>query len=251
MSEKKKYGSVLYKAVEIIDYLRDIETPVTLMEICTVLKINKGTASKIMNSLLDLNLVMRDELTNRFTMGSRLIGYGAVATKQFNIETITAPIMEELHSKFGETLHLGIEQNGRMMYLRKYEAVSPVNLRSRVGQTIPLYASAMGKATLAAKPNQEIYNYYHAAEIIRYTENTITNFEHFMAEIERIRKRKYAVDNEEYELGVQCVAIALTKFGKNHGAISISVPKYRMNDNLRGDIIDSLLLTKDKIEKKL
>lgn len=249
--EDKRYGSVLYKSVEIIDYLRDAEIPVTLMEICSALKMNKGTVSKIMNSLLDLNLVMRDELTNRFTLGSRLIGYGAAATKQFNIETITAPIMEEFHSKIGETLHLGIEQHGRMMYLRKYEAIAAVNLRSRVGQEVPLYVSAMGRATLATKSDQKIYDYYHTVEIIQYTENTITNFDHFMAEIEQIRKRRYAVDDEEYELGVQCVAIALTKFGRSYGAISISVPKYRMNDKLREEIIDSLLFMKDKIELKL
>jgi len=251
VSEEKKYGSVLYKTVAIMDFLRDIEAPVSLMEICTALKMNKGTASKIMNSMLDLNLVIRDEQTNRFTMGSRLIGYGAAAARQFNIETLATPVMEELHSKIGETIHLGIEQSGRMMYLKKYEAFSTVNLRSRVGQDVPMYASAMGKATLAAKPDKVIEDFYHSVDIIQYTENTLTNFDRFMKEIQEIREKGYAIDREEYELGVQSAAITFTKFGKNYGAMSISIPKYRMNKELKQEICSSLLVAKEKVEEKL
>ncbi|MGE7601546.1 IclR family transcriptional regulator [Peribacillus sp. NPDC097675] len=251
MSEEKKYGSVLYKAVEIMDFLRDIEAPVSLMEICKAFTLNKGTASKIMNSMLDLNLVIRHEQTNRFTLGSRLIGYGAAAARQFNIETLATPVMEELHSKIGETIHLGIEQNRRMMYLKKYEAFSTVNLRSRVGQDVPMYASAMGKAVLAVKSDRVIKDYYHSVDIIQYTENTITNFDEFMKEIQIIRKDGYAIDREEYELGVQSAAITFTKFGEVYGAMSISIPKYRMTKELKQEIYSSLLVAKEKVEEKL
>ncbi|MEN0658663.1 IclR family transcriptional regulator [Caldifermentibacillus hisashii] len=251
MSEAKRYGNVLYKSVEIMNFLRDIETPVTLTEICKALNMNKGTLSKIMTSMLDLNLVTKDELTNRFTLGSRLIGYGAAAVSQFRIESIASPFMEEIHSKIGETLHLGIEENNQIMYLKKYEAIATVNLRSRVGQTIPLYASAMGKATLAARTDKQIYDYYHSVDIIQFTNNTLTNFADFMADIQRVRKRGYAIDCEEYEIGVQCAGVAFTKLGNIYGAMSVSVPKYRLTKELSQQIYSLILETKKKIEDKL
>ncbi|MDY0393623.1 IclR family transcriptional regulator [Virgibacillus halophilus] len=251
MSEKKKYGKVLYKSIEIMNYLRDIETPITLTELCKALDMNKGTLSKTLNSMLELGLVTRDEMTNRFTLGSRLIGYGAAAVRQFKIETIAAPFMDSLHSKIGETLHLGIEENKQIMYLKKYEAVATVNLRSRVGQAVPLYASAMGKATLAAKSDKAIHDYYHSSDIIQFTNNTLTNFDDFMADIQHIRARGYAVDFEEYELGVQSVGVAFTKLGKIYGAMSISIPKYRLTESLSQKIYPAIMETKEKIEEKL
>lgn len=251
MSEEKRYGSVLYKSIEILDYLRDVENPVRLTELCMEFNMNKGTLSKILNSMLDLNLVTRDEMTNRFTLGSRLIGYGTAAVRQFNIESIATPFMDELHSKIGETIHLSIEENGQMMYLKKYEAIATVNLRSRIGQTVPMYASATGKATLAAKSDKEIYDYYHLADVIQITNNTLTNFDDFMADIQRIRLRGYALDREECELGVRSAAVAFTKLGKTYGAISISVPKYRLTEELSQKICSALLEVKEKIEKKL
>jgi DNA-binding IclR family transcriptional regulator len=251
MSEEKRYGSVLYKSIEILDYLRDIENPVRLTELCTECNMNKGTLSKILNSMVDLHLVTRDETTNRFTLGTRLIGYGMAAVRQFNIEAIATPFMEELHSKIGETIHLSIEENGQMMYLKKYEAIATVNLRSRVGQTVPMYASAMGKATLAAKSDKEIYDYYHHVDKIQFTKDTLTNFADFMADIQRIRVRGYAVDAEEYELGVQSAGVAFARLGKTYGAMSISVPKYRLTEELNQKICSALLEIKKKIEEKL
>lgn len=251
MSEEKKYGKVLYKSIEIMNYLRDIESPITLTELSKALEMNKGTLSKTLNSMLDLNLVTRDEMTNRFTLGSRLIGYGAAAVRQFKIETIATPYMDEFHSKIEETLHLGIEEDEKIMYLKKYEAVATVNLRSRVGQAVPLYASAMGKAILAAKSDKAIHDYYHSVDIIQFTDNTLTNFDDFMADIQRIRVRGYAVDCEEYELGVQSAGIAFTKLGKIYGAMSISVPKYRFTESLSQKIHPALMETKEKIEEKL
>lgn len=234
-----------------MNYLRDIETPVTLTELCNALNMNKGTLSKTLNSMLDLSLVTRDKMTNRFTLGSRLIGYGASATRQFKIETIATPFMDQVHSKIGETLHLGIEDNAQIMYLKKYEAIATVNLRSRVGQAVPLYASAMGKATLAAKSDKVIHDYYQSVDMTQFTKNTLTNFEDFMADIQCVREMGYAIDREEYEMGVQSVGVAIIKLGKIYGAMSISVPKYRLTETLNQKICHALLEIKDKIIEKL
>ena len=102
---------------------------------------------------------------------------------------------------------------------------------SMVGKRIPLYCSGVGKALLADMSDDEIKSIWDKSDKTQLTEHTITNFSKFMQEIEETRKRGYAMDNEEYELGVRCVA-ANIKHGeqKPQYAFSISAPIHRMDE---------------------
>ncbi|MDR0922531.1 MAG: IclR family transcriptional regulator [Lactobacillales bacterium] len=250
-NKEKTYGSVLVKAIEILDYLRDSKQAPTATDMVRDLALTKSTLSKILQTMQYYHLVEKENESNRYSMGGRLIGYGEKASAQFSIEAIVHPYMESLLKEIGETVHLGVEENDYMMYIQKMDSTEVVHLRSRIGETVRLYSSAMGKAVLASKSASEIRTYMKKTTLEPLTTHTITDKKAFEKEIQTVQKLGYAVDNRENEDSVYCIGVALVKKGKIYGALSISVPLYRLTDEKKERIIQGLLFCKGRIEEEI
>lgn len=205
--------------------------PIGLTELCHVIKINKTTVHRVLNSLQHLGYVQQDETTSRYRLSFKIWNIANQLLEKLDIIEEVRPQLRELASKTGETVHL-VQRNGiEAIYIAKEESASSVRLVSMVGKSIPLYCSGVGKAMLADMSDAEIKRIWDASDRKQLTEHTITDFNHFMREIQKIRKQGYATDNEENELGVRCVAVSLHKEGQNSQyAFSISAPIQRIDD---------------------
>lgn len=245
-NEEKLYGGPLLKAIDIMDFLRDQQVPQSTKDICAGTELTKGTASKLLATMQTLNLVSRDLETQKYVIGNRLIGYGQSAIDHYSFKELVLPLMTELHEALGETVHLGIRAGAYMMYLNKLEAKNPISLRSKIGGQAPIYTSAMGKAYMAEEPAYIVERYATETEFTAYTEHTILENEDFKKEIEEVKARGYSRDNEEFERGVTSYAVSLTSRSHNYGAISVSVPVYRLTPELKEQIISELLVIKEK-----
>ncbi|WP_077620823.1 IclR family transcriptional regulator [Bacillus sinesaloumensis] len=252
MTDKKQpYGTVLIKADTILKFLSTTDKSQTLQQIAKETELTSSTALKILDTLQLIGYVQKDEETKKFRLGKSIIKYANKALNQTDIKDIAKPYLEKLRKQTTETVHLGILDQASIVYITKLESFNPISLYSRVGKAIPLYCSAMGKAILADQNDQQIESYLNSITLEKKTENTLTTKEDFMIEINNIRERGYSFDNEEHEADIFCVGASITVDGKNHGAFSVSVPKYRITEDFIKQIIENVLTCKKEIESEL
>ena len=130
--------------------------------------------------------------------------------------------------------------------------MSSIRMVSRVGNRIPLYCSGVGKALLAELPDSEIEDIWNSSEIVSLTPYTVTNLPDLMERIETVRKVGYAMDDEENEEGVRCIAVSIPDYHKEPVyALSISAPVSRMTDARIAELSVDVLAFKKELEKTL
>lgn len=251
MAEGKAYGTVLIKAKIILDYMMQHGTGLTLKEISEGIHSPKSTTLKILNTMSEQNLIWRTDETKRYYFGTELIGYGQRALADFDVSRVALPYLKKLRDKTEETVHLGIEQNDKVIYLQKLESPQSINLKSRIGGKMNLYSSAMGKAILATKSYDQLDGYLSRETLTPVTKYTITSISELYDQIDAVKKNGYSIDDKENQDEVVCVGATLEKNGIVYGAFSVSTPEYRINDERKKEIISDVLKTKNDIEHVL
>ncbi len=205
--------------------------PMGLMDLSHSLELNKSTMHRILTSLIYLGYVTQETPSGKYTLTQRICDIASQFAKQTDVVSSVRPILEDLANHFRETVHLVQIEGDTAIYIDKID--SPKNLiplSSKIGESIPLYCTGVGKALLADLSDDDIKDVWQNKSPEPQTANTITDYFDFMEEIERIRKNGYALDLEEYETGVRCIAISLDGYIKrSHYAISISAPVRRMD----------------------
>ncbi|MFN7252666.1 MAG: IclR family transcriptional regulator [Anaerobacillus sp.] len=244
---KQPYGTVLIKAKIILDFLSISSEEQSLNSIAKNTNLTTSTALKILDTLQLIGYVQKNTNSKKYTIGHGLIKYADKAINQLSIKDIAKPHLENLNRVTNETVHLGILNNTNIVYVTKLESKNPICLYSQVGKVIPLYCSAMGKAILAERSNHEIETYFDSNTITKHTKNTITTKQELLEEIEKVRKFGYAFDNSEHENDVFCVGTALTVNQNNYGAISVSIPNYRLTESFLEKMILEILNCKAAI----
>lgn len=224
-----------------------------LQELSTELHLNKSTVHRILNSLICMDYVRQDAETSRYSLSFKICGLSNQILSQNSMIDIARPFIKELSASSGETVHLVQLDGINATYIDKVEASrNSIRMISMVGKSIPLYCSGVGKAILADMPDSKIESVWKRSSIRQLTEHTVTRFVDFMNLIEETRKSGYALDNEENELGVRCIAVSLKGYnGKSAHAISISAPKDRMSDARIFELKEMILKTKHQIESNI
>lgn len=224
-----------------------------LQELSTALDLNKSTVHRILNSLICMDYVRQDPETVKYSLSFKICGLSNQILSQNSMIDIARPFIKELSANSGETVHLVQLDGINATYIDKVEAFqNSVRMISMVGKSIPLYCSGVGKAILADMPDTKIESIWKQSFIQQLTEHTVTRFVDFMNLIEETRRSGYALDNEENEIGVRCIAVSLKGYnGKSTYAISISAPKDRMSDARILELKEMILKTKQQIESNV
>ncbi len=254
MSENKKpYGAVLIKAVQILDLLSQRTDPQSMTEISRYTEITMSTTNKILDTLELVGFVSRNSRTRAYSLGPRLIQLANASFIQFDIARETYPTLKRLFESVKTTVNLGMHQDHQVLFVNKFsDRASSVETVSRIGFTQPLYCSAMGKAILAEMTTEAFDVYIEETELMPNTDHTITNKETLKKEIEAIRQKGYAVDDREAEANIYCVGTTFSVPGDpNVYAFSISSPYSKLDEEKIEDLVAELLKTKTIIEYQL
>ncbi|QIL51184.1 IclR family transcriptional regulator [Weissella coleopterorum] len=247
-NEPKLYGSTLVKAKMILDYLAKQINSTTLTKLSQEIGITKPTVRKIMDTLVYLNWVT--ETQNGFLLGTGVIQYAEAARNQFNIVQIAEPYLNRLSEKFGETINLVMPHGNHVILVNKYEGSHSVALKSVIGGQMDLYSTSVGKSILATYDDNKLNQYLAVTELKAKTSSTIDNAEDLRIELEKVRIRGFAYENEENEFEISCVGTSLEVGGQILGAFSISAPSYRVTDESMREFSRAILKTKAEILQK-
>lgn len=210
---------------------REKESSVTGLSKATGL--NKTTVFRFLNTLVNLGYAIKNEKTDGYSLTLKFLRISSKKLADYDIKKQMKPFLSHLSKECGETVHL-VERNGaRVVYIDKFESdTNSVRMVSRIGLSLNIFTTAVGKAMLSNMADSEIKELWEKHTHTKKTEYTITALEDFLNEIEKIRKCGYAIDNEENELGVRCVAVAIPdQYGKYRYAVSVSAPINRMDDD--------------------
>ena len=231
MSTTNQYRiKVLEKALAVLELFDEQGTELTVTEISQRLGIHKTTAFRIVAVLDEANYLEKAHGSMKYRLGFKLLHLGSLVEGGTELKKRARPILEKLKQECDETVHLVILNKGEALYLDKIEGLKTVRVVSRVGMTLPAHCSGVGKVLLAYLPEDRVESIIRAKGLKRFTPNTITEREALRTELRRIRERGYALDNEEIEVGLKCVAAPISDgSGTVIGALSISGPAFRFD----------------------
>lgn len=218
----------LVRAVAVLEMIGESEVPLGLAEICKRMQIHKSTAHRSLMVLERIALIERTE-DNRFRLGLKLYELGNRAVEQIDLRSRIRPYFYRLSAQLGETVHLAVLQKTSVVYLDKAEPNRRICLSSKTGSSNPVYCTSLGKAMLAYLPSGAAEDLIGQIRFVRYTPKTICSREELLKSLERVRRRGFAVDDEEIEMGVRCVGAPI--LDENHtpiAALSMSGPTARV-----------------------
>lgn len=222
---------VLTKVLSIFELLDRSPNGMSLRAIAEQSGINKTTAYRFLVHLEKAGYLVRDD-AGAYLVGPRLVRLGSGSTYQSTIRGVSRATLEKLWQTCGETVNLGVLDHLEVLYLDVI--VSPHNFRlvSQIGMRRSLHCTGLGKAILAWQPESLRAELLANIKLERHTEHTITRVPALIAELRRIQRRGYAIDEEEAELGAHCVAAPIfDSSGSVVAGISVSGPVTRMLRN--------------------
>jgi len=188
-----------------------------------------ATIHRILGVLVRRRYVRQDPSNRKYMLSLKCLEISSRVTDNLEIIAAARPIMQKLMEKAGETVNLVCFEDMEAVYIDQISNTkSLLRMFTRVGARVPLHSSGVGKAFLAGRPPAEVLDYFRSAKKVRYTENSLVKEDEFLRDIEETRTRGYAVDREEFEDGVGCIAVVITQKGEAAGAMSISGPSSRL-----------------------
>ncbi|MCI5872930.1 MAG: IclR family transcriptional regulator [Clostridiales bacterium] len=201
-----------------------------LMELSAALGLHKSTVHRLLMSLIYMGYAKQDEGTQKYMLSYKVVNMAGKILDRMDILQIAKPYMERLSDLSGEAVHLVQREGNNILYIYKIEAkVGTIRMVSHVGMVHPMYCSGVGKAIMATLPEEEVKQIWNESIIEKKTEKTITDYTQMQDVLEEVKKNGYALDDEENEKGVRCIAACLYGHQKEvKYAFSISGPTSRM-----------------------
>jgi len=241
------------RALEVLEILTNNPHGLGVTELSLKLDIAKSTSHRLLNTLSAYNYVSKDEQTDNYFIGTRVLYIANELLENLNLVNLAKDKINQLSETSNETVHLCLFDSDEVVYIDKVDSNKSIRMHSKIGKRSPMHSTGVGKAILAFLPNEEPKKILQTKNMNKFTENTITSISQMMIELEDINKKGYAIDDIENEEGVRCVAAPIfNHINKPVAAISISGPSNRITleriqSNLGKDIID----TANFISKKL
>ncbi len=198
---------------------------VSVTELAEALEINKSTASRIMETLRQHDMVQIDKTTRKYKLGFRILYLGERLGSYLEVIDIARPILMEVSRYLGQSVHLCAYSHSMVYVIDQIVSNLPYTMSARVGMIEPIHSSSVGKCIMAYQTREKVDEILNGYEMESYTEKTITDKERLLEEFESIREQGYAVDDEEMFLSVRCIAVPIFDYHNNvRYAIGISGP---------------------------
>lgn len=221
---------VLDRALAALDVLAAHPNECSLVELCTALKLHKSTVHRLMMVLEQHRLVDKSPDNGKYRLGLKLFELGSKAIVALDVRELAGPYLLRLQRETQETVNLGVLDQGDVLYVAKIDSHQTLRMVARVGHRYPAYCTALGKAMLAGLSDDEVDAVASKFVMKAKTPTTLTTKEALKADLDLIRRRGYAIDDEENEQGARCVGAAVRDYmGQPRAAISVSAPAVRMD----------------------
>ena len=221
----------LRRGLSILDTFSGHTGDLGVNEIARHAGMHKSTVSRLCATLENAGYLERDPATNRFRLGARIHQLAGSSSPTADLRDVARPVMLELVETSRETATLGVRDGSQIVTIDVVDGLNYMRMATRVGQRTQVHASAVAKAILAYLPPDEVDELLRDWPMSALTPNTITDSAVLRERLSEVRERGYALDMEELEVGLRCVAAPIhDAFGRVVAGLSISGPRHRMTD---------------------
>jgi len=242
---------VVAKVIQILEQLDRFPNGLLLREIVDATGINKSTAYRFLAHLESEGYIFRDS-ASYYMVGPKLARLGTSATYQAALCRNAAPILSQICKSSQETVNLAILDGNEILYLSVFESQHTFRMASQVGTRRPLYCTALGKAILANLPAEHQKKLVDSIHFQKHTSRTIVTAEALRKELAKIKRRGYAIDDEEAVEGARCIAARIFIEESNVIAgISLSGPTVRVTRAKDSEYSSALRTAATEIASKL
>jgi DNA-binding IclR family transcriptional regulator len=248
---KRYQAPIVKKAFDILSAISRSRNGLRISDIASGLDISKSTVHGIAAALEEQGAIIRDPSSKRYTIGLTLMELGKAAYERVDIIQTARPIMEHLMAQCNESVFLGIRNHDHVTVIDIVESTKDFKISSPIGTSLPLLAGAVGKVFLSRMPASDASEYLKANPIRRFTSRTITDPAAYLAELETVKSRGYALDDEEYLVGVRAVAVCLSPFSGRLPALWVVGFKAGMSDDRMPHVIEQTLDAARRINQTL
>lgn len=223
-----------------------------LAEISRALGLNQSTCHHLLSTLKARRFVEQDQVSRRYRLGIKAVEVGQAAVQQVDLARVALPRMEELMRAVEENVNLVILEEDSAVYVAQVPCDRTVRMFTRIGERAPLHCTGVGKVLLAYLPEAERTALLARTGLPRFTPNTICDPAALAAELEKVKAQGYALDHEERERDVACLAAPVRDYrGQVVAALSISAPASRLGPERRAELLPRLLETAAAISRDL
>jgi len=225
----------------ILDRVGQNPQGVSIRDLSADLNLPKGTVHRILSSLAYFGYIRQAPETKTYFLGLKLMELGALLADQLDFRKVAEPVLRDLAERTKMTAHMVILDRAEVVYIEKIEAQQPaggLKMASRVGSRNPVHSSAVGKVILSRLPAEAVDALISEKGLPRRTANTITDPEQFREHLAAVRSQGYAIDDEENEQGIRCLAAPVFDGrGRVVAAISVSGPAFQMTRKVLLDVM--------------
>ena len=215
------------------------------------LGIAKSTVHRLAVTLVSEGMLEQDPDSGKYRLGIALFGLGALVRRRMNVSTQARPYLFALREKTNETVHLAILDGAEIMYVYNLESPQAIRMRSDLGLRKPAYATAEGQAILAFQPIETVEQIIRQGLLPR-TPQTITDPARLMRTLDTIRQRGCAIEDEESEIGMRCIAAPIRNdAGEVVAAVAVAGPASRLSKKAIADFIPHVIESADLISARL
>jgi IclR family KDG regulon transcriptional repressor len=216
----------LARGLLILDLIADTDRALGVTEIANLLHLDKSSVSRLVKTLVNYDYVQPDSGSRGYVLGKRVRQISWHYLNRMPVREKAKPYLYRLVEQTGECAHTAVYSGGKALMIDDVEAEASLRVVGGIGRLIPLHCTAVGKALLAFS------DLPLPASLDRETARTIIDHAAFCAHLDEIRVQGYALDDEEHQEGVRCMAAPVYDYmGAAVAAIGISGPCVRVTDD--------------------
>lgn len=222
-----------------------------LQDISVEAEIPAPTVMRLLNTLSKYGYVSQNSETLKYSLTLKFAQIGSLVRSQFNLNELVHPYLMTLSVDCGESACLAMESDMEVVYIDAVDGPdSMLKTMQRIGKRAPLHSTGVGKLMLLNYSPEQINQYVARKGLSALTSNTITTKEQLLEELNTVKSRNYALDNEECELGARCIAAPIRDYtGKVIASISVSGPVIRLTNEKLETIRGHVTRTAEQLSK--
>ena len=221
--ERREGVQSVDRAFALLQQLATARDGLGVSELAVRTGLSKSTVHRLAQTLVDGGYVAQDSGTGHYTVGLRLIELVSVYLNSLELQTEARPFLGELTADLHLTAHLGVLEGTDVLYIERLDVVSGVRLTSQIGFRVPAHSSSLGKCLLASMSGGQVATLLGPGPYPRFTPRTLTTLESLQADLREVRRRGWAIDDEEGELRHRCIGAPILDYrGEAIAAVSAS-----------------------------